>query len=156
MILYCKKTEVENIGPIIDAISTAIYSIKPDCERLFRRMSFEERYKRLYVSNIEDLMPCTALSSYGEYNRIPSSEHTVFYTMAYNSMALSTSILVVNEKLGVGDIPHFGTEKFILQSIRDKLYNFPVSKNILITSERPYGYSMYNTVKIELPYPVYL
>ena len=156
MILYCKRTEVENIGPIIDAISTAIYSIKPDCERLFRRMSFEERYKRLYVSNIEDLMPCTALSSYGEYNRIPSSEHTVFYMMAYNSMALITNILVVDEKLGVGDVPHFGTEEFILQSIRDKLYNFPVSKNILITSERPYGYSAYNVVKIKLPYPAYL
>ena len=156
MILYCKRTEVENIGPIIDAISTAIYSIKPDCERLFRRMSFEERYKRLYVSNIEDLMPCTELSSYGEYNRIPSSEHTVFYMMAYNSMALITNILVVDEKLGVGDVPHFGTEEFILQSIRDKLYNFPVSKNILITSERPYGYSAYNVVKIKLPYPAYL
>ena len=156
MILYCKRTEVENIGPIIDVISTAIYSIKPDCERLFRRMSFEERYKELYVSNIEDLMPCTDLSSYGEYNRIPSSEHTVFYIMAYNSMALVTNILVVNEKLGVSDVPHFGTEEFILQSIRDKLYNFPVSKNILITSERPYGYSAYNVVKIKLPYPAYL
>ena len=156
MILYCKRAEVETIGPIIDAISTAIYSIKPDCERLFGRMSFEERYKRLYVSNIEDLMPYTALSSYGEYNRIPSSEHTVFYTMAYNSMALITNILVVNEKLGVGDAPHFGTEEFILKSIRGKLYNSPISKNILITSERPYGYSTYNVVKIELPYPVYL
>ena len=156
MILYCKRTEVENIGPIIDVISTAIYSIKPDCERLFRRMSFEERYKKLYVSNIEDLMPYTALSSYGEYNRIPSSEHTVFYMMAYNSMALITNILVVNEKLGVSDVPHFGTEEFILQSIRDKLSHFPVSKNILITSERPYGYSPYNVVKIELPYPAYL
>ena len=156
MILYCRKTEVENIGPIIDAISTAIYSIKPDCERLFRRMSFEERYKRLYVSNIEDLMPCTELSSYGEYNRIPSSEHTVFYMMAYNSMALIANILVVNEKLIVSDVPHFGTEEFILKSIRDKLSYFPVSKNILITSERPYGYSTHDIVKIELPYPVYL
>ena len=156
MILYCKRTEVENIAPILDAISAVIYSIKPDCERLFRRMSFEERYKRLYVSNIEDLMPCTELSSYGEYNRIPNSEHTVFYIMAYNSMALATNILVVNEKLGVGDIPHFGTEEFILKSIRDKLSYFPVSKNILITSEKPYGYSMRNTVKIELPYPAYL
>ena len=156
MILYCKRTEVENIEPIIDAISTAIYSIKPDCERLFRRMSFEERYKKLYVSNIEDLMPYTDLSSYGEYNRIPSSEHTVFYTMAYNSMALITNILIVNEKLGVSDAPHFGTEEFILQSIRDKLSHFPVSKNILITSERPYGYSTHNVVKIELPYPAYL
>ena len=156
MILYCRKTEVENIGPIIDAISTAIYSIKPDCERLFRRMSFEERYKKLYVSNIEDLMPCTELSSYGEYNRIPSSEHTVFYIMAYNSMALITNILVVDEKLGVGDAPHFGTEEFILKSIRDKLSYFPVSKNILITSEKPYRYSMRDIVKIELPYPAYL
>ena len=156
MILYCKRTEVENIGPIIDTISTAIYSIKPDCERLFRRMSFEERYKRLYVSNIEDLMPYTALSPYGEYNRIPSSEHTVFYTMAYNSMDLITNILVVNEKLRVGDAPHFGTEEFILKSIRGKLYNFPISKNILITSEKPYGYSTHDIVKIELPYPVYL
>lgn len=156
MILYCRKTEVENIGPIIDSISTAIYSIKPDCERLFRHMSFEERYEELYVSNIETLMPYTDLSSYVEYNRIPSSEHTLFYTMAYNSMALTTSILAVNEKLRVGDAPHFGTEKFILQSIRNKLSHFPVSKNILITSERPYGYSMYNTVKIELPYPAYL
>lgn len=156
MILYCKKTEVETIGPIIDAISTAIYSIKPDCERLFRRMSFEERYKKLYVSNIEDLMPYTDLSSYGEYNRIPSSEHTVFYIMGYNSIALSTNILVVNEKLRVGDTPHFGTEEFILQSIRDKLSHFPVSKNILITSEKPYGYSARNIVKIELPYPAYL
>ena len=156
MILYCKRTEVENIGPIIDAISAAIYSIKPECERLFRRMSFEERYKRLYVSNIEDLMPYTDLSSYGEYNRIPSSEHTVFYTIAYNSMALITNILVVDEKLGVGDAPHFGTEEFILQSIKDKLSHFPVSKNILITSERPYGYSTHDIVKIELPYPVYL
>lgn len=156
MILYCKRTEVETIGPIIDAISTAIYSIKPDCERLFRRMSFEERYKKLYVSAIEDLMPYTALSSYGEYNRIPSSEHTVFYIMAYNSMALTTNILVVDEKLGVGDVPHFGTEEFILQSIRDKLSYFPVSKNILITSEKPYRYSMHNVVKIELPYPAYL
>ena len=156
MILYCKKTEVETIGPIIDAISTAIYSIKPDCERLFRRMSFEERYKRLYVSNIEDLMPYTELSSYGEYNRIPSSERTVFYMMAYNSMALITNILVVDEKLGVGDTPHFGTEEFILKSIRGKLYNFPVSKNILITSEKPYRYSMRDIVKIELPYPAYL
>ena len=156
MILYCKRTEVETIGPIIDAISTAIYSIKPDCERLFRHMSFEERYKRLYVSNIEDLMPYTALSSYVEYNRIPSSEHTVFYTMAYNSMALITNILVVNEKLGVSDVPHFGTEEFIIKYIRDKLSHFPISKNILITSERPYGYSTRNVVKIELPYPVYL
>ena len=156
MILYCRRTEVENIGPIIDTISTAIYSIKPDCERLFRRMSFEERYKRLYVSNIEDLMPYTDLSSYGEYNRIPSSEHTVFYTIAYNSMALITNILVVDEKLGVGDAPHFGTEEFILQSIKDKLSHFPVSKNILITSEKPYGYSMNDIVKIELPYPAYL
>ena len=156
MILYCKRTEAENIGPIIDAISTAIYSIKPDCERLFRRMSFEERYKKLYVSNIEYLMPYTDLSSYGEYNRIPSSEHTVFYRMAHNSMCLVTNILVVNEKLGVGDAPHFGTEQSILQSIRDKLSHFPVSKNILITSEKPYGYGMYNTVKIELPYPAYL
>ena len=156
MILYCKKTEVETIGPIIDAISAAIYSIKPDCERLFRRMSFEERYKRLYVSNIEDLMPYIDLSSYGEYNRIPSSEHTVFYTMAYNSMDLITNILVVDEKLGVGDVPHFGTEEFILQSIRDKLSHFPVSKNILITSEKPYRYSTHNVVKIELPYPAYL
>ena len=156
MILYCKKTEVETIGPIIDAISTAIYSIKPDCERLFRRMSFEERYNELYVSNIKDLMPYTALSSYGEYNRIPSSEHTVFYMMAYNSMALITNILVVDEKLGVGDTPHFGTEESILKSIRGKLYNFPVSKNILITSEKPYRYSMHNVVKIELPYPAYL
>ena len=156
MILYCRKAEVETIGPIIDAISTAIYSIKPDCERLFRRMSFEERYKRLYVSNIEDLMPYTALSSYGEYNRIQSSEHTVFYTMAYNSMDLITNILVVNEKLGVGDAPHFGTEEFIIKSIRGKLSHFPVSKNILITSERPYGYSTYNVVKIKLPYPAYL
>ena len=156
MILYCKKTEVENIGPIIDVISTAIYSIKPDCERLFRRMSFEERYKELYVSNIEDLMPYTDLSSYGEYNRIPSSEHTVFYIMAYNSMALVTNILVVNEKLGVSDVPHFGTEEFILKSIRNKLSYFPVSKNILITSERPYGYSTHDIVKIELPYPAYL
>ena len=156
MIVYCKRTEIETIEPIIDVISTAIYSIKPDCERLFRRMSFEERYKELYVSNIEDLMPYTDLSSYGEYNRIPSSERTVFYMMAYNSMALSTRILVVNEKLGVGDIPHFGTEKFILKSIRDKLSYFPVSKNILITSERPYGYSTHDIVKIELPYPAYL
>ena len=156
MILYCRRVEVETIGPIIDAISTAIYSIKPDCERLFRRMSFEERYKKLYVSNIEDLMPYTDLSSYVEYSRIPSSERTVFYTMAYNSMALTTNILVVNEKLGVGDAPHFGTEKFILHSIRDKLSHFPVSKNILITSEKPYGYSMYNVVKIKLPYPAYL
>lgn len=156
MILYCKKTEIETIGPIIDAISTAIYSIKPDCERLFRRMSFEERYNELYVSNIKDLMPYTALSSYGEYNRIPSSEHTVFYTMAYNSMALITNILVVNEKLRVGDAPHFGTEKFILKSISDKLYHFPVSKNILITSEKPYRYSMRDIIKIELPYPAYL
>lgn len=156
MILYCKRTEVENIGPIIDAISTAIYSIKPDCERLFRRMSFEERYKKLYVSNIEDLMPYTDLSSYVEYSRIPSSERTVFYTMAYNSMALITNILVVNEKLGVSDVPHFGTEEFILHSIRDKLSHFPVSKNILITSEKPYRYSTHNVVKIELPYPAYL
>lgn len=156
MILHCKRTEVENIGPIIDTISTAIYSIKPDCERLFRHMSFEERYKRLYVSNIEDLMPYTDLSSYGEYNRIPSSEHTVFYIMTYNSMALITNILVVDEKLGVGDAPHFGTEEFILKSIRDKLYNFPVSKNILITSEKPYRYSTHDIVKIELPYPAYL
>lgn len=156
MILHCRKTEVENIAPIIDTISAAIYSIKPNCERLFRRMSFEERYKRLYVSNIRDLMPYTALSSYGEYNRIPSSEHTVFYTMAYNSISLITNILVVNEKLGVGDAPHFGTEKFILQSIRDKLSYFPVSKNILITSEKPYMYSTHDIVKIELPYPAYL
>ena len=156
MIVYCKRTEIETIEPIIDVISAAIYSIKPDCERLFRRMSFEERYKRLYVSNVEDLMPYTELSSYVEYNRIPSSEHTVFYIMAYNSMALITNILVVNEKLGVGDAPHFGTEEFILKSIRDKLSHFPVSKNILITSERPYGYSTHDIVKIELPYPAYL
>lgn len=156
MILYCKRTEVGHIGPILDSISTAIYSIKPDCERLFRRMSFEERYEELYVSNIKALIPYTPLSSYGEYNRIPSSEHTVFYTTAYNSLSLIANILVVSEKLGIGDAPHFGTEEFIIKSIRDKLSYFPVCENILITSEKPYMYSMRNTVKIELPYPTHL
>ena len=154
--LYCKRTEVENIEPIIDAISTAIYSIKPDCERLFRRMSFEERYRELYVSNIEALVPYTPLSSYGEYNRIPSSEHTVYYMIAYNSMSLIANILVINEKLKIGDAPHFGTEEFIIQSIRDRLSYFPVCENILVTSDKPYMYSMRNTVKIELPHPAYL
>lgn len=156
MILYCKKTEVESIGPILDSISTAIYSIKPDCEIKYRRMSFEDRYKETYVSNIETLMSYTELSSYGEYNRIPNSEHAVFYKIAYNSMSLLANILVINEKLKIGDGPSFGTEKFIVESIRDRLSYFPVPQNILITSEKPYGYSMRNTVKIELPYPVYL
>lgn len=156
MILYCKRTEVENIGPILDSISTAIYSIKPDCERKYRRMSFEERYAEAYVSNIETLMSYTELSSYGEYNRIPSSERTVFYKIAYNSMSLLVNILVINEKLKIGDAPSFGTEKFIVESIRDRLSYFPVCEYILITSEKPYMYSMRNTVKIELPYPVYL
>ena len=154
--LYCKRTEVEHIGPILDSISTAIYSIKPDCERLFRRMSFEERYEKLYVSNIEALMPYTPLSSYGEYNRIPSSEHTVCYMIACNSMSLIANILVINEKLKIGDAPHFGTEEFIVQSIRDRLSYFPVCENILVTSDKPYMYSMRNTVKIELPHPAYL
>lgn len=156
MILYCKRTEVESIGPILDSISTAIYSIKPDCERKYRRMSFEERYEEAYVSNIETLMPYTELSSYGEYSRIPNSEHTVFYRIAYNSMSLLANILVINEKLKIGDAPSFGTEKSIVESIRDRLSYFPVCEYIFITSEKPYGYSMRNTVKIELPYPVYL
>lgn len=156
MILYCKRTEVESIGPILDSISTAIYSIKPDCERKYRRMSFEERYAEAYVSNIETLMPYTELSSYGEYSRIPNSEHTVFYRIAYNSMSLLANILVINEKLKIGDAPSFGTEKFIVESIRDRLLYFPICEYIFITSEKPYGYSMRNTVKIELPYPVYL
>lgn len=156
MILYCKRTEVEHIGPILDSISTAIYSIKPDCERLFRHMSFERRYEKLYVSNIEALMPYTPLSSYGEYNRIPSSEHTVCYMIACNSMSLIANILVINEKLKIGDVPCFETEESILQSVRDVMSYFPVCENILIASEKPYMYSMRNTVKIELPRPVYL
>lgn len=156
MILYCKRTEVESIGPILDSISTAIYSIKPDCERKYRHMSFEERYKEAYVSNIETLMPHTELSSYEEYSRIPNSEHTVFYRIAYSSMAFLVNILVINEKLKIGDGPRFGTEEFIIESIRDRLSYFPVCENILITSEKPYMYSIRNAVKIELPYPVYL
>ena len=156
MILYCKRTEVKHIGPILDSISTAIYSIKPDCEREYRRMSFEDRYKEAYVHHIETLMPYSKLSSYGEYSRIPSSEHTVYYKIAYNSMALIVNVLVINEKLKIGDVPCFETEESILQSVRDVMSYFPVCENILIASEKPYRYSMRNTVKIELPRPVYL
>lgn len=156
MILYYRKTEAENIEPILDSIRTAIYSIKPDCERKYRRMSFEERYEEAYVRSVINLMPYSELSSYGEYSRIPSSEHTVFYKIAYNSMSLLANILVINERLKIGDAPSFGTEKSIVESIRDRLSYFPVCEYIFITSEKPYGYSMRNTVKIELPYPVYL
>lgn len=156
MILYCKRTEVESIGPILDSISTAIYSIKPDCERKYRRMSFEERYEEAYVRSVINLMPYSELSSYVEYSRIPSSEHTVFYKIAYNSMSLLVNILVINRKLKIGDAPRFGTEKFIVESIRDRLSYFPICESIYITTERPYRFNRRNAAKVELSHPVYL
>lgn len=156
MILYYRKSEAENVEPVIDSIRTAIYSIKPDCERKYRRMSFEERYEEAYVRSVLTLMPYSELSSYGEYSRIPNSEHTVFYKIAYNSMSLLVNILVINRKLKIGDTPRFGTEKFIVESIRDRLLYFPICESIYITTERPYRFNRRNAAKVELSHPAYL